>query len=813
MKDILQDLTYSLRTLRRSPRFTLVAVATLALGIGATTAIFSVVDSVLLKPLPYADQDRLTVLMERPKKLNVETVELSLPNFNDWRDQSHVFSRMAALTSNNYGLNLTGLRQPVHVEAAPVSSTFFTTLGVKPVLGRDFMPEEDRLGARHVVILGDSLWKELCGGDPHILGRQLRLDAESYTVVGIMPAWFHYPRGAAIWVPLVPFLGPHYAEHRIARLIKGLGRLKPGVTLAQASSEIEGIAARLEKQYKAANDGFSSSVRPLTDEVFGKSRSALLILLAGVLLLLLIAVANVANLLLARNLERRQEISVRAALGAGRRRLVRQLLSDGLVLSLLGGAGGLVVAALGVRLLTTLAPDDLPRLEEVHIDLTALLATGAILLLASAVFGLAPSLQRRRESLYEPLKESARRTSGGTGSARLRGFLVRAEVALAMLLLIGAGLLIQSVINLERTDPGFDPHNVLTARVRLPEKTYATAEQRQVFFERLVERARALPGVVNAATVLARPLDTSVTWEVRLWIEGISWEEAKRNPLLNLEAVSPGYFRTMGIKLVEGRPFDLHDDAKAPLVVILSKRAAEQAWPGQDPLGKRVRNQMEDIQTPWRTVIGVADDVHYRGWDDAMADCYVPARQFPFWDYISYQDLVLRTAAAPLTTAPAVRAAVYALDANQPVASILTLQRLVDRSQAGARFIVVLMATFGGLALCLAVVGIYGILSYNVEQRSHEMGIRMALGARQGEVVKMVLAQGLRLIASGLLIGLGAALLLTRFMVSLLYGVSVFDPLTFVAVPLVLVAVGMLATWVPAFRAAGSDPIKALRYG
>src|SRR5579864_3146316 len=318
MNDLKQDLAYTLRTLRRSPRFSLVAIVTLALGIGATTAIFSVVEAVLLKPLPFADQDRLTVLMERPKKLNVDTVELSLPNFNDWRDQNHVFSRMAALTSNNYGLNLTGLRQPVHVESAPVSHTFFSTLGVKPVLGRDFLPEEDRLGARHAVILSDGLWRDLFGRDPHVLGRQVRLDAESYTIVGVMGPSFHYPRGAEMWVPLLPFLGPHYAEHRIARLIKGLGRLKPGVTIEQASAEIEGIAARLEQQYKAANDGFSSSVRPLTEEVFGKIRPALLLLLIGVLLLLVIAIANVANLVLARNLERRQEIGIRAAMGASR---------------------------------------------------------------------------------------------------------------------------------------------------------------------------------------------------------------------------------------------------------------------------------------------------------------------------------------------------------------------------------------------------------------------------------------------------------------------------------------------------------------
>ncbi|HVR09655.1 MAG TPA: ABC transporter permease, partial [Thermoanaerobaculia bacterium] len=701
-----QDLAYTLRTLRRSPRFSLVAIVTLALGIGATTAIFSVVEAVLLKPLPFADQDRLTVLMERPKKLNVDTVELSLPNFNDWRDQNHVFSQMAALTSNNYGLNLTGLRQPVHVESAPVSHTFFSTLGVKPVLGRDFLPEEDRLGARHAVILSDGLWRDLFGRDPHVLGRQVRLDAESYTIVGVMGPSFHYPRGAEMWVPLLPFLGPHYAEHRIARLIKGLGRLKPGVTIEQASAEIEGIAARLEQQYKAANDGFSSSVRPLTEEVFGKIRPALLLLLIGVLLLLVIAIANVANLVLARNLERRQEIGIRAAMGASRLRLVRQLLTDGLVLSLLGGAGGLLVAAFGIRLLTSLAPDDIQRLDEVRIDLPTLLFTFGVLLVAAAVIGMAPALQRRRDSITEPLKEGTRRATSSLGGARLRSFLVRTEVAVAMLLLIGAGLLVQSVIRLEHTSPGFDQRHVLTARVRLPEKTYATAEQRQQFFERLVTQARAIPGVVSAATVLARPLDTSVTWEVRLWTEGTSWEEAKRNPLLNFESVSPDYFHTMGIRLIEGRPFSLHDDAKAPLVVILSKRAADQAWPGQDPIGKRVRNQMLDIQTPWRTVVGVADDVHYRGWDDTMADCYVPARQFPFWDYISYQDLVLRTAAAPLTVAQPVRAAVFALDANQPVASIMTLQRLVDRSQAGPAFIVVLMATFGALALCLAMVGI-----------------------------------------------------------------------------------------------------------
>jgi putative ABC transport system permease protein len=812
MRQLLRDLRFSLRTLRRTPGFTLVSVLTLALGIGATTAIFSVADGVLARPLPYADQDRLMVLMERwtAQRRDIET---SYPDFRDWRDQNHVFAELSALTANTYGLSMTGLRQPVHVEAAAVSSRFFATLGVAPLLGRGFLSEEDRPGARHVMILGHPLWQQLFGGDPAVIGRQLRLDGDSYTVVGVMPASFQYPRDAAVWIPLVPFLGPGQAEVRYIRMLKAIGRLAPGVGLEQARAEMAAIAGRLDRQYNQSNAGFTCVVHPLTEEVFGKIRPVLLILLSGVLVLLLIAVANVANLLLARNLERRQEIGLRAALGASRRRLVQQLVTEASVLTLLGGATGWMAAAGGIRLLIALAPDDLPRLAEARLDQTALLFTAAVLVAAATVFGLVPAVRRDRDGLYEPLKQGARRSSGSTGSARLRGFLVRSEVALAMLLLLGAGLLIQSVVRLARTDPGFDKRNVLTARIRLAEKSYPTERQRQAFFDRLRERAGALPGVTSTATVLARPLDLSLTWEIALWKEGQSMDEALRNPLLNCEAVSPGYFRTLKIRLLRGRPFDAHDDERAPLVVILSQRAAAQLWPGQNPLGKRIRHVLENYQTPWRTVVGVAGDVHYRGWDETIGDFYVPWKQNPYPDNINYQDLVLRTTGSPLGLAEPLRQTVLSIDPNLPIASIVTLDQLVDRSQAAARFSVSLMGLFGALALCLAAVGIYGVLSYSVEQRRQEIGIRMALGAREREVVRMVLTQGLKLTAGGLAAGLAAGLLLTRFMASLLYGVSIFDPLTFLAVPLLLAGIGLLATWLPAVRAAAADPIKALRYG
>jgi putative ABC transport system permease protein len=806
-----RDLGHGFRTLRRASGFAAVVILTLALGIGATSAVFSVVNAVLLRPLPFSNQERLAVLWETPTKERLdEEIELSYPDYREWRDQNHVFSQLAAVTSSNAAMNLTGVGEPRQVHAAPVSHNFFSTLGVEPQLGRAFLPEDDRLEGRPVAVLGHRMWREQFGGDPRVIGRQIRLNAQSYTVVGVMPGVFRYPQAAQLWVPLLPALGAQGSELRINRVLKGMGRMKPGVTLERARSEMLIIAERQDAQNPTTNQGLCT-VRPLAEEIVGDFRPTLLLLLVGVLLLLLIAVANVAHLLLARTLERRHEMGVRAALGATRSRVARQLLTEGLALGLLGGGGGLLLALLEIRILRALAPQSIPRIDEIGLDPPTLLFTLAVSLLAVAVFGTVPALGTGREDLHEPLREGASRSSGSARSNRLRYLLVHSEISLALVLLIGAGLTIQSMVQLKRIDLGFSHRNVLTVRIQLPEKTYPDVQQRQRFFDRLRERAAALPGVISAATVLARPLDHSEVWDVPVALEGQSWDELSRNPLTNFEAVSPGYFHALGIRLLAGRDFDAHDSAGKQPVTIISKSLAARFWPGQNPVGKLLRRVFADEVTPWMNIVGVVDDVLYRGWHQPTLDFYVPAQQNPLAEYSTSQDLVLYTSVDPASLARPLRGAVYALDPNQAVASIVTLDSLVDTALAVPRFTLLLMGLFGAVALCLAAVGIYGLLSYTVAQRSREIGIRMVLGARKQEILRMVIAQGLKLTGSGLAVGIVAALVLARFMVKLLYGVSTLEPLIFFSVPVFLAAIAFFACLVPAVRAARSEPTKMLR--
>jgi putative ABC transport system permease protein len=772
MNQMLQDLGYAFRTFRRAPGFAAVAIFTLALGIGATTAVFSVVQTVLLRPLPFEDQERLTVLWESAKKRNFGLIELSYPNFLDWQRQNKVFEDLAALTSSNAGMNLTGVGEPVQLEASPVSGNFFRTLGVTAELGRTFLPEEDRLGTRRVAVLSHRLWVDTFGSDPAIVGQQIRLDAESYTVVGVMPASLKYPQGAKLWVPLVPHLGKQGTELRIYRVLKAIGRVKPGVTVEQASAEMQVISGRLEAQYKQFNDGFSANVRPLTDEIFGNVRPMLLLLLGGVIL---------------------------------------QLLTEGLSLGFLGGVFGILLALVGIRVLINLGPESIPRLDEVHLEPLTLVLAMLVSLVSVALFAMIPAIQVSRGNLYEPLKEGAKRSYGSTRNTRLRKLLVVAEVSLALMLLIGVGLMVQSVIQLQRIDPGFDRENVLTLRIRLPEKSYPDPQVRQAFFDRLLEQASTLPGVVSASTVLARPLDESAVWEMPVAKEGQGWDDFIKNPLTNFQAVSPGYFKTLGTPLLQGRDFDLHDDQNRPLVCLVSRSMAEFFWPGENAVGKRVRRIFADQQTPWITVVGVVEDIRYRGFNRQMMDFYVPFKQNPLAEYMAYQDVMLKTSVEPLALVKPMQQVIYGLDPNQPIASSMTLERLADIALAGPRFILLLMGIFGGLALSLAAVGIYGLLSYTVHQQSHEIGIRMALGAKRRQVLRMVLIQGLKLTAFGLAVGVVGSLLLTRFMSSLLYQVSVLDPLTFVSVPLFLALIGLLATSLPAVRATKADPMKVLR--
>lgn len=811
MQSFVQDLGYALRTLRRNPGFALVAILTLALGIGATTAIFSVVNSVLLRPLPFQEQDRLAVVWESQKTRGYGTVEVSYPNYVDWRDQNKAFDQLAILGSTNTGMTLTGNDEPLQVQVATVSSNFFYTLGVSPKLGRVFTPEEDRLGTRLTAVLSHGLWQRLYGSDPKILGKAITLNGNPYTVVGVMGPELKYPRNAELWVPVVPVLGKEIIEARVYRVFKAIGRLNPNVSFEQALSNLVPVSEMHEKEYPESNAGFGVAVLPLTQEVFGDTRPTLLILLGAVMLVLLIASANVANLLLARTTGRSQEIGIRTALGADSSRLVRQLLTEGMVLGLLGGLLGVVIASLGIQSLLTLAPDSIPRLEEIRIDGVSLAFTALLSLVTVLIFGLAPALQGSRKDLHTPLREGGKRSSGNLKGRRLRSFLVVSEVTLALVLLVGAGLMIQSVIQLQRVDPGFDPDRVLTFRLRLPENLYPQAQQRRAFFDRLLERVGTLPGVESASGVLQRPLEDAIGWDIPYAIEGQSWTDLFKNPYANLEAVTPGYFQTMRVPILKGREFTRADRAGSQLVAVVSRSLAERYFPGQEAVGKRIRRVEGNEKLPWMTIVGVAEDVRYRGWSKVTLDLYVPAEQNPFADYIAAEDFVIRTQSDPLALAQAVRREVYGLDPNQSVASVTTMQSLVDKSLAAPRFTMILMGIFGALALTLAAIGLYGVLSYSVNQRKREIGIRMALGARKEEVLRMVLRQGLSLTLTGIGAGIVAAFLLTRFMVSQLYGVKALDPVTFLLVPVLLVVISLVATFLPAWRASRADPVSVLR--
>lgn len=812
MNDLLRDIGYSFRSLRRDLGFAVAAIFTLALGIGATATVFSVMNTVLLRPLPFTDQDRLAVVWSAQWKRNYEAIEHSYLDYRDWREQNKVFTDLAALGSATTSLSLTGRGEPIQVEAGLVTSNFLSVLGVEPLLGRGILPEEDALGSRRVAVLSHALWQNVFGRDPGLLGRQLRLNGQSYTVVGIMAPDFNYPRGADLWVPLVPGLGQEAVELRLYRALKAVGRLKPGVTLEAANLEMRQIAGRLEKQYAFSNDGFSATVKSLPGEVFGYIRPALLLLSSGVLLLLLIAVANVANLLLARTLGREQELSVRMALGAGRGRLTRQLVTEGFVLCAIAGSLGLFLAHAGIRTISLLAPRHLPRIQEVQADTATLLITLGVSLLAVLGFGAILAMQAGRGNLHAALKAGSKRSAGSVKNTRLRKLLVAAEVALALVLLVGAGLMLRSVRELQRVDPGFNRESVLTLRLRLPEPSYPDVTRRQLFFDQLLDRLEALPGVAAAGTSLARPLDETICCDMPFAVDWQNREQFYSNPYANLQAVSPHYFETMRIPLLQGRAFTRQDTASAPLVAIVSRNVAETYWPGQNPLGRKIRQVYSEDQTPWMTVVGVVEDVRYREWDRVRPDVYVPAPQNPYAEYINYQDVLIRaTSGDPLALSGAVRSAVHALDPNQPVAAMLTLDSLVERALAGPRFTLFLISLVSVLALCLAAVGVYGVLSYTVRQRAREIGIRMALGASKQEVVRLVLAQGMRLTLAGLAVGVLGALFLTRFMTSLMYQVSVLDPLTFATALLLLAGIGFLATLVPAVRATRADPLQVIR--
>jgi len=804
-----QDIRFGVRTLVRSPATSVVALLTLALGIGANTALFSVVNGVLLKPLPYPQPDRLVLVMESDPVRGFPRYPVAPPNFDDWRRQSEVFEAMAAIRERRF--NLTGGERPETLAGASVTPEFLRVMGIRPVLGRGFLAEEGRPGGPKVAVLSHGLWRRRFGSDPGILSRQVQIDGESTTVIGVLPPRFDLPSKSEIWLPLVWDFKP---ETRGGHFLIALGRLKPGVSLERARTEMAALAARLERQYPETNTGWTTIVLPLHGILVEEVRPALLLLLGAVAFVLLIACANVANLLLTRLASREREIAVRTALGAGRARLVRQMVTESLVLFGIGGALGLLLAVWSTQVLVALYGKDLPRQEEIGLDGRVLLFTLALSLGTGLLFGLAPALSANRGRLFGALKEGGRAVAGGARGRLVRRLLVVGEVAVALILLVGAGLLLRSFSRLRTVDPGFRPEGVLTAEIALPAKKFSDDERRIVFTRELLERLRAIPGVESADTVLPLPL-SGYDYLRAYVVQGRPEPPPGQETTANVRLVTPGFFQTLGIRVLQGRVFTPQDGPASVPVILVNKTMADRTWPGESPLGRRLTLGGSGPRSEWiwNEVVGVVADIHHQTLDqEAGAEIYVPQLQNPVGGPLS---ILLKTSGEPGRLAGAVREAVRSIDADLPVERVRTLESLVAESLAGSRFQAVLLGIFAGAALFLAAIGVYGVISDAVTHRTHEIGIRMALGARRPDVVRLVVRQGMALVLAGVGLGLAVAVLLLWELSDragvYLYRGRALDPVTLGTVPLVLLAVALVANWLPARRATRVEPSVALR--
>ncbi|MCI0487334.1 MAG: ABC transporter permease [Blastocatellia bacterium] len=806
MDTLLQDLRYAIRVLIKKPAFTAVAVLALALGIGATSAIFSVVHAVLLRPLPYQDSDRL-VLIWTDFGPDLPQNWVSGPELLDFRQRCTSFEGFTAMAWPSVAL--TGAGEPEQVQGAVVSANFFSLLGVQSALGHAF--DEDGPASEKVVVLSHGFWQRRFASDPSIIGKPLSLDGETRTVIGVMPAGFgvlppdaQSPKNIEIWAP-IPF---DYAQlNRGSHFLRVIARLKPGVTIGQAKAEMSTIAKAMDKEFYHSF-GFGITVVPLLGHVVKDVKPALLVLLGAVGFVLLIACANVANLLLARAVTREREIALRQALGALPFRLIRQLLTESVVLAALGGAAGLLLAFAGLRALIAMAPEDIPRLNEIRIDPTVLGFTIAVSLVTGLVFGVVPALQASKTDPNQSLKEGGRGAGGSLRGHLARNLLVVAEVALALVLLTGAGLLIRSFFELQKVDPGFNPANVLTMRLSLPDTTYPEGPQIEAFFQKALERIESLPGVEAAGAVSDLPLSGSYS-SGTITIENPLADADNASFEADRRSVSTDYFRAMGIALRRGRYFNDLDKADGPEAVIADEELAERFWPGEDPIGRRIKLGGPQSTSPWRTIVGIV--AHVKDYDlskEGREHVYFPHSQRA----TNSMFLTVRTAGDPMNLAGAVRNELRAVDPNQPVYEIAPMEQLVYASVGEPRFYMTLLGIFAAVALILAMVGVYGVMNYSVAQRTHEIGIRMALGAERADIIKLVVRQGLILASAGIVIGLVSSIVLTRLMESLLYEVSATDPFTFVAVALALALVAVIANLIPARRATKVDPMVALRY-
>ena len=814
MRTFWKDVQYAARVLLKSPGFTAVAVLAVALGVGANTAIFSVVNAVLLKPLNYAEPDQLVLINHNYPKIDLKA-SVSAPGYAYYRDNAKSFDSVAAFTSWN--VNLTGEGEPERLQGLSVTTNLLQTLGAQTADGRVFTAEEGTPGNNKVVVLSDGFWRRRFGGVP-VVGKAITLNGEPYTIVGVMPPTFQFGREwnaqtPDVWSPMA--FTPQQLDASTGLTSEYLGvmaRLKDGVGVAQAQAEMDAISADLRRQYMPGADAsnWGLLLTRYDEFVVGQIRTPLLFLLGVVALVLLIACANVANLMLARAAVRQKEIAVRTALGASRWRVVRQLLTESVLLSVAGGGVGLLLAMWGVDLLLKLNDNKIPRATEIGLDRNVLLFTLGVSVLTGIIFGLAPAFQTSNVNLHDTLKEGGRSSRSGIRRG-LRDVLVVVEITLAVIVLVGAGLLIRSFARLQQVNPGFEPRGVLAMQVSLPQSKYKEGTLRAAFDRQMLEGVRALPGVKSAATITTLPM-SGWNQSGSFQIEGRQLAPGESSPHGDRWMPSDDYFQTMGIPLVKGRYFDARDTADSPPVVIVSEALARKYWPGEDPVGKRITfNRIPNTQDPlWREIVGVVGHVRNEGLEgESRGQYYVPYTQRP-----NNTDLflVVRTDADPASLAPSVRGAVAAVDRDLPVYRVTTMEKLVSESLMQRRFAMFLFGVFAVLALALAVVGLYGVMSYAVAQRTHEIGLRMALGAQTRDVLRMVVGQGMVLVAIGLGLGLGGALLLTRLMKSLLFGVSAADPLTYAGIALLLAAVAFLASYLPARRATKVDPMVALRY-
>ncbi|HXH51617.1 MAG TPA: ABC transporter permease [Terriglobia bacterium] len=813
MNALIQDLKYGLRQLRRNPGFTLVAVLTLALGIGANTAIFSVVNGVLLNPLPYPQPDRLVALYSRTAQFSNSSI--SYPNFLDWVRLNHSFSALAAYRGDDF--TLTGEGEPERVPVEFVSASFFPLLGIKPAAGRWFTPQEDEIGAAPAVVLSGGIWKRKFGASPDILGKAITLNGTSYTVVGVLPGDFFYSgnnfQRSDVYVPIGRWDDPIFRDRRASMGMDAVGRLKPGVTFAQAKDDMDTLARHLAEQYPEADKDTGITLVPLRQNIVGYIQPYLLLLLAAVGFVLLIACVNVANLMLARASGRSREFAIRVALGAGRKRVIRQVLTESTLLAFAGGGLGMLVAAWGLQAALRALPDVLPRVESVRLDTHVLLFMLVTCVLTGILFGLAPALRTTSANLQETLKEGGRGASAA--HHRTQSAFVVAEVALALVLLAGAGLMIRTLGELWSVDPGFDPHHVLAFRATFP--PIKSPDLIRATWRQIEDNTEALPGI-RAASVTMGSVPTRSDSELPFWLEGQPKPASSSQMKVSLfYLVQPGYLNVMKIPLMRGRFLTSADTEHSPFVIVIDSSFAQLYFPGQNPIGRRVNL---DILNTTAEIVGVVGHIKQWGLDEGasspvQAQCYISVYQLPdqFVPLVaSNLGIFASTAGAPLGQADAIRRALHQINSHSVMYGVESMDGILSDSLSSRRFAMILMGVFAALALLMASIGTYGVISYLTSQRTHEIGIRMALGAQRNDVLTMVVRRGVKLALVGIGIGIGSSFVLTRFLSGMLYGVKPFDPLTLVAVSLVLIAVALAACYIPARRASKVDPVVALRY-